>query len=179
MQSSFFTHIRRIFTHVRCTKRLHIIDCEKLPEHPVVPLCEPILITCSSAPVLWKCAKCAGRPRGKTRSSYLSGGNGATRQRLLAQNFRYVRTGRAQEQAILLAFDLQFWIDRDYSAERFDGFRSKARAALRSVGVARPEATAERLPGNQRGPRQVAHPARRPGVEIERQWRPLDSPDGP
>ena len=78
-----------------------------------------------------------------------------------------------------MAFNLQFRVDHDDPAERFDGLCSKAGAALRCVGVPGSEAPAQRLPGNQRGPRQVADPPRRPGVEIERQRRPLESPDSP
>lgn len=66
----------------------------------------------------------------------------------------------------------------DDPVERFDGLCSKAGAALRCLGVPGSEAPAQRLPGNQRRPRQVAHPARRPGVEIECQRRSR-SPDAP
>ena len=78
-----------------------------------------------------------------------------------------------------MAFYLQFGVDHDYSSECVDRFCSKAGAALRRIGVPGSEAPAQRLPGNQRGPRQVADPARRPGVEIERQRGLLEGLDGP
>jgi len=78
-----------------------------------------------------------------------------------------------------MVFYLQVGVDHDYSSECFDRFCSKAGAALRRIGVPGPEATAQRLPGNQRGPRQIADPARRPGIEIKRQRRLLESLDGP
>jgi len=106
-------------------------------------------------------------------------GKGASRHRRLAQNFGDVRTRRAKQQAAVLAFNLQFWVNHYDPVEAFDGLCSKAGAALRRVGVPGSEAPAQRLPGNQRGPRQVADPPRSPGVEIERKRRPLESPDGP
>ena len=78
-----------------------------------------------------------------------------------------------------MVFYLQFGVDHDYPSECFDRFCSKAGAALRRIGVPGSEASAQRLPGNQRGPRQIADPARRPGVEIERQGRLLESLDSP
>jgi len=57
-------------------------------------------------------------------------------------DFGDVRAGRAKQQAILMAFYLQFGVDHDDFAERFDGFHSKAEAALRRIGVPGPEAPA-------------------------------------
>jgi len=78
-----------------------------------------------------------------------------------------------------MAFDLQFWINHDHSAECFDRFPAKAGAALRRVGISGSETPTQRLPWNKRRPRQIANPARRPGVKIEGQRRPLESSDGP
>jgi hypothetical protein len=47
-----------------------------------------------------------------------------------------------KQQAILLAFYLQFRVDHDYPSERFDRFHSKAGAALRRIRVPSPEAPA-------------------------------------
>ena len=110
----------------------------------------------------------------KAKTSAAQRGKGASRHRRLTQNFGDVWTRRAKQQAVVLAFNLQFWVHHYDSVERFDGLCSKAGAALRRVGVPGSEAPAQRLPGNQRVPRQVAHPARRPGVEIECQRRTLE-----
>ena len=58
-------------------------------------------------------------------------------------DFGDVRTGRPNQQAILLAFYFQFRVDHDNPAERFNGFHSKAGAALRRIGVPGPEAPAQ------------------------------------
>ena len=115
----------------------------------------------------------------KARTSATERGKCATRHRTLAKNFGDVWTRRAKQQAVVMAFNLQFRVDHDDPAERFNGLCSKAGAPLRCVGVPRSEAPAQRLPGNQRGPREIADPACRPGVEIERQRRLFESPDGP
>ena len=172
----FFTHKRCTFTHKRCTKCLQRIDYKRLPKRPVVPLWIPIWIACSSATALWKSAwarQIMREPPPPQR------GKGATRHRDYRRTLGMCGPEGRSSRPFSWSFDLQFGVDHDYPSEGLDGFASKAGAALRRFGIPGSEAPAHRLPGNQRGPRQVADPARRPGVEIERQRRLLESLDGP
>ena len=86
------------------------------------------------------------------------------------------RRGKKQHAAV---FDLkaQRGIDPANAPEGVQNPCAELDAALRCVGISGPEAPAQRLPGDQRRPLQIADAPGRPGIEIERQRRLLEYAD--